>query len=177
SDAFTKLPQSSEQILHADKYFSYEAPLKVTVPELKNVLGPNWKRIDSDVNGEWGLYLILDEFINDSEQSKRAAAGWAGDRYLVYEGTRPDQVFVVELSAWDTENDSKEFFDAYAKRTRRRYSDAQASETNSSTNLNERLQWKTSNGSVVVERRGTRVFILEGLPSSVDVNAIERTVW
>jgi len=177
SDAFTKLPQSSEQILHADKYFSYEAPLKVTVPDLKTILGPNWKRIDSDVNGEWGFYLILDEFINDAEQSKRASAGWAGDRYVVYEGTRPDQVFVVELSAWDTENDSKEFFDAYAKRTRRRYSNDQGAETNSGTDLSERLAWKTTNGSVVLERRGTRVLILEGLPSGVGVNAIDRAVW
>ena len=177
SDAFTKLPQSSEQILHADKYFSYEAPLKVTVPDLKTVLGPNWKRIDSDVNGEWGFYLILDEFINDSEQSKQASAGWAGDRYVVYEGTRPDQVFVVELSAWDTENDSKEFFDAYAKRTQRRYSNDQGAETNSATDLSERLEWKTANGSVVLERRGTRVLILEGLPSGAEVNAIDRAVW
>jgi hypothetical protein len=177
SDAFTRLPQSSEQILHADKYYSYEAPLKVTVRELKNVLGPTWKRIDSDVNGEWGFYLILDEFINDSEQSKRAAAGWAGDRYVAYEGSRPDQALVVELSAWDTENDSKEFFDAYAKRTRLRYSDAQNSETNSTSNLKERLEWKTSSGSVVLERRGSRVLILEGLPSGVDANAIDRAVW
>src|SRR5690242_12228328 len=137
SDAFTKLPQSSEQILHADKYYSYEAPLKVTVPELKNVLGPAWKRIDSDVNGEWGFYLILDEFINDSEQSKRAAAGWAGVRYVAYEGSRADQMFVVELSTWDTENDSKEFFDVYAKRTRLLYSDAENSENNSASALKE----------------------------------------
>src|SRR5262245_40259513 len=116
SEAFTKLPQSSEQILHVDKYFSYEAPVKLTIPDLKTALGPAWKRTDSDVNGEWGLYLILDEFSDDSEQSKRAAAGWAGDRFVVYEGSRPDQVFLAELSAWDTENDSKEFFDAYAKR-------------------------------------------------------------
>src|SRR5690242_4011528 len=137
SRASTKLPQSSEQILHADKYYSYEAPLKVTVPELKNVLGPAWKRIDSDVNGEWGFYLILDEFINDSEQSKRAAAGWAGVRYVAYEGSRADQMFVVELSTWDTENDSKEFFDVYAKRTRLLYSDAENSENNSASALKE----------------------------------------
>jgi hypothetical protein len=177
SDAFTKLPQSSEQILHADKYFAYEAPLKVSVPELKSVLGPNWKRIDSDVNGEWGFYLILDEFINDAEQSKRASAGWAGDRYVVYEGNRPDQVFLVELSAWDTENDAKEFFDAYARRTRRRYTEAQTSEVNSSKDPNERLEWKTANGSVVLERRGARVLILEGSASGVDVNAVDKAVW
>src|ERR1051325_2778972 len=177
SQAFTKLPQSSEQILHADKYFSYEAPQKLTLPDFKNALGPTWKRLDYDVNGEWGCYLILEEFLNDSEQSKRASAGWGGDRYVVYEGTRPDQVFVVELSTWDTENDSQEFFDAYAKRTRRRYSNDQGAETNSATDQSERLEWKTTNGSVVLERRGTRVLILEGLPSGVEANAIDRVVW
>src|SRR5687767_3265436 len=53
SQAYSKLPQSSEQILHADKYFSYEAPQKVKLPEFRNFLGPSWKRIDYDVNGEW----------------------------------------------------------------------------------------------------------------------------
>ena len=177
SDSFNKLPQSSEQILHVDKYFSYEAPVKVTLPDVKTILGPSWKRIDTDVNGEWGLYLILDEFINDSEQSKRAAAGWAGDRMIAYEGSRPDQVFLVQLTAWDTENDSREFFDAYAKRTRRRYAEAQSSETSSSKDLTERLEWKTFNGNVVLERRGMRVLVLEGVPSGVDAGAIERTVW
>src|SRR5678810_523447 len=46
SRAFTKLPQSSEQILHADKYFSYEAPQKLALPDFKTILGPTWKRID-----------------------------------------------------------------------------------------------------------------------------------
>src|SRR6476469_8580837 len=77
SKSFAKLPQSTEQILHPDKYFSYESPVKVTLPELKPALGPTWKRIDQDVNGEWGCYLFLDQFLNAAEESKRAAAGWA----------------------------------------------------------------------------------------------------
>ena len=47
-----------------------------------------WRRIDSDVNGEWSYYLILDQFLNSPAESKRAAAGWAGDRYALYEGPR-----------------------------------------------------------------------------------------
>jgi hypothetical protein len=174
SNAFTKLPQSTEQILHSDKYFSYEAPVKLTLPELKSVLGPTWKRLDSDVNGEWGVYLFLDEFINDAEESKRAAAGWAGDRFVVYEGTKPGQVFLAQLTAWDTENDAHEFFTAYAKRTGKRYPDA--------TPLNDkatadRLEWQTNSGRVVLERRGDRVMILEGIPTKVDVNALVRAAW
>jgi hypothetical protein len=75
SQAFSKLPQSSEQILHADKYFAYEAPQKLALPEFKSILGPSWKRIDYDVNGEWGCYLILDEFLKDQSESKQASAG------------------------------------------------------------------------------------------------------
>ena len=81
SKAFNKLPQSSEQILHPEKYFAYEAPLKITLPELKALLGPAWKRIDTDVNGEWGFYLVLDEYLNNSGESKQAAAGWGGDQF------------------------------------------------------------------------------------------------
>ena len=102
SQAFTKLPQSSEQILHAEKYFAHEAPQKLTLPKFRRVLGPTWKRIDSDVNGEWGCYLILDEFLNNTAESKQASAGWGGDRYALYETGKPGEIFVVQSTAWDT---------------------------------------------------------------------------
>jgi uncharacterized peroxidase-related enzyme len=174
SQAFTKLPQSSEQILHPEKYFSGDAPTKVTLPELKTLLGFGWKKIDTDVNGEWGCYLILDQFLNNAEESKRAAAGWGGDRFAVYEGSAPGQVFVVQMTAWDTDNDAKEFFESYEKRTLKRYPDAKPSTSNPAT---EQRQWETSQGTVVMERRGTRVLILEGLPKKADVNAFTRITW
>src|SRR5678815_3798370 len=123
SQAFDKLPQSSEQILHADKYFAYEAPQKLTLPDFKSALGPTWKRLDYDVNGEWGCYLILEEFLSDTSESKRASAGWGGDRFALYETGKPDEVFVAQLTAWDTPLDAQEFFNAYARRTAKRYPD------------------------------------------------------
>jgi hypothetical protein len=178
SDAFAKLPQSSEQILHADKYFSYEAPIKLNLPDLKGLLGTGWKRVDVDVNGEWGCYLVLDQFLNDADESKRAAAGWAGDRFAVYEGSKPGELFVVQLTAWDTDNDSKEFFDAYAKRTSKRYPDAKAlTENTAPSDSPQRYEWMTSTGRVVLERRGSRVLILEGIPSGSNVNALIQAAW
>jgi len=172
SRAFTTLPQSSEQILHADKYFSYEAPQKLALPDFKSVLGPTWKRIDYDVNGEWGSYLILDQFLNDATISKRASAGWGGDRFALYETGKPDEFFVAQLTAWDTPLDAQEFFDAYAKRTAKRYPDAQ--ELSSSP---DRIEWQTSTGGVAMELRGSRVSIVEGFPSSTDANTLLRTIW
>jgi hypothetical protein len=172
SRAFTTLPQSSEQILHADKYFSYEVPQKLALPDFKSVLGPTWKRIDYDVNGEWGNYLILDQFLNDATISKRASAGWGGDRFALYETGKPDEFFVAQLTAWDTPLDAQEFFDAYAKRTAKRYRDAQ--ELSSSP---DRIEWQTSTGGVAMELRGSRVAIVEGFPSSTDANTLLRTIW
>ena len=170
SQAFSKLPQSSEQILHAEKYFVYEAPLKVRLPEFKTVLGRTWKRIDSDVNGEWGCYLVLDEFLKNAAESKQASAGWGGDRFALYE-TRSGATFVAQLTAWDTLLDAREFFDAYAKRTSKRYPGA--SETKSGA----RMVWETAAGQVVMELRGSRVAILEGVPAKMNANKLLRMIW
>src|ERR1700752_365884 len=172
SQAFTKLPQSSEQILHADKYFAYEAPQKITLPDFKIMLGPSWKRIDYDVNGEWGCYLILDEFLNNQAESKQASAGWSGDRFALYETGKPDEYFVAQLTAWDTPADAREFFDAYAKRTSKRYPDAREVKA-----TEERMEWQTGSGGVAMELRGSRIAIVEGVPAAIDSGTLLRTIW
>ncbi len=172
SRAFKKLPQSTEQILHADKYFAYEAPQKLALPDFKSVLGPTWKKIDDDVNGEWGTYLVLDEFLNDAEISKRASAGWGGDRFTLYETGKPNEFFVAQLTAWDTPLDAREFFDAYARRTAKRYPDAKELKS-----TGDRVEWQTAKGGVALELRGSRVAIVEGFPSSTDANTLLRTIW
>ncbi|MBA3357455.1 MAG: hypothetical protein H0U18_16250, partial [Pyrinomonadaceae bacterium] len=137
---------------------------------------------------EWSFYLILDQFLNAPAESRRAAAGWAGDRYALYEGSKPGDVFIVQLTAWDTQNDAQEFFDAYAKRTWRRYPNAKAASINSSEdtkNVNgadqnpvrERHEWQTSEGRVVLELQGSRVLIMEGIPEKADTKALLKATW
>src|SRR6266498_1448847 len=236
SNAFTRLPLSSEQIIHPEKYFNYERPIKIALPDVTNLLnagktadgrqqadgatgassapgrakissrrstvrprlpaahlplpsaqGPQptaaWHRIDSDVSGEWTYYLILDQFLNAPAESKRAAAGWAGDRYAIYEGPN-DEVFLAQVAAWDTENDAREFFDAYVKRTELRYpgakrldSTTQKLETRSPKPETGNLySWETSEGGVIVELRGQRVVILEGIPAGVESETLLKSL-
>ena len=177
SSGFTKLPLSTEQILHPEKYLSYEAPVKIELPELRGLLGPGWKKVDADVNGEWSFYLILDQFLNAPAESKRAAAGWAGDRYAFYAGPKADEALLVQRTTWDTEADAREFFDAYAKRTARRYPDAGAAHKAAVDQQHESVSWKTSEGGVVIELRGSDVLIIEGLPSRADKDAMLNSLW
>jgi hypothetical protein len=203
SKAFTNLPLSTEQILHSEKYFAYERPLKLTLPDLSSLLNKagasnegspvslrsslstqysalstsgsplptaSWRRIDSDVNGEWGYYLLLDQFLNSPAESRRAAAGWAGDRYDVYEGAEPGQAMIAQVSAWDTEADAREFFDAYVKRTELRYAKANLLTDTQHPTTDTLRTWQTTEGQVVMELRGLRVTIIEGLSQQVDAN-------
>jgi hypothetical protein len=177
SAAFTKLPLSTEQILHPEKYFSYERPVKLTLPNFRRALGPGWKRIDNDVSGEWGYYLVLDEFLNDVTESKRAAAGWGGDRYAIYEGPRGSEAFVAQLTVWDTAADAREFFDAYLKRSQKRYETASTTFSSASTTADARHEWKGSAGRGAMEMRGSRVVIIEGIPAKANVNTLLRMIW
>lgn len=175
SEAFRKLPQSSEQILHPEKYFSYEAPTKVNLTDLGRLLGDGWTQVDNDVNGEWGFYLILDQFLNDTPYSKTAAAGWSGDRFALYEEPKSGRLFVAQMTVWDTPNDAREFFDAYAKRTLRRYPDAKT--IDSATADTNQAEWHTSEGDAVMQLRGSRVVIIEGLPATANKKGILNTLW
>jgi hypothetical protein len=226
SKAFTTLPQSTEQILHPEKYFAHEAPVKVTLPDITNVLNESsrsqdssamksvpgavatgsatqqsvpsasadgsktqqlgtgalrqpatlvtWKRLVSDVNGEWGTYLLLDQFLKSPGDSHRAAAGWAGDRYAVYESST-GQVVYVSLSTWDTEQDAREFYDASLKRIQARYPQTEAMQ-GPAAQLTTRV-WKTNEGMVTVELNGNRVLAIEGYPDAVSRDRLVRALW
>jgi hypothetical protein len=177
SKAFTDLPQSTEQILHVDKYFAHDAPVKLTQPDIASALGAGWKRIDSDVNGEWSYYLILDEYLKSEQESRRAAAGWGGDRYGIYEDAKTGQVFIAQSTAWDTEQDAAEFFAAYAKRTELRYKSATPLESKAASEGVEEKAWHTDEGNVLLQRRGQRVLILEGVPEGKDAQALSLKLW
>jgi hypothetical protein len=59
SNAYSRLPQSTEQILHPEKYFSGEEPITVPIVDLGPILGDGWNQIKSNTLGEWLTYLIL----------------------------------------------------------------------------------------------------------------------
>ena len=171
SAAYKNLPKSSEQILHAEKYSAGEAPQKVALRDLSPSLGRGWRMADNDVQGEWGCYILLDELLQSVDVSRRAAAGWGGDRYALFMGPRKTDVVVALKTVWDTEADAQEFFDAYARRTTKRYGVEPAEVAPA-----DRQVWRTKEGAVVVERRGGAVVVIEGLPDGVDAKALAKTL-
>jgi hypothetical protein len=91
----TRPPDSTEQVLHPDKYLRVEEPLPVA---LGVNLGAGWQRRASGVWGEWATSELVGE---------QAAAGWGGDRYELWHGSAGD--VLVMRWRWDTRRDAREF--------------------------------------------------------------------
>ena len=97
--AFRALPESSEQILHPEKY-GRDHPQEVTV-EAGGLAGAT--SLGQDTAGEFTIRCWARE-VGGSEQ---AAAGWGGDRYEIFR--TPRGLSGCWATTWDSEQDAREF--------------------------------------------------------------------
>ena len=109
--AYAELPESTEQILHPEKYMERDSPQEVSMPDIAPALGQEWAQLDSDTLGELYVGIYLDTYIADV-MADTAAAGWDGDRYVYLKSTDGEKVLAWRTT-WDSDADSGEFFDAY----------------------------------------------------------------
>jgi len=92
------MPSTTEQILHLDKWRAREPAIAVKAPTFAT-LGAGWSAVDEDTNGELGMQLAFEEWMGD-DSSKKAAAGWGGDRaVLVTNGDRAAMAIHVRYDA------------------------------------------------------------------------------
>lgn len=114
NDAYRRLPDSTEQILHPERYVSDEVPSTVSDPELGGLLGADWRLVKSNSLGEWTTYLILAYGADyaaqmDDSDSRQAAEGWGGDHYQVYYNDTHEQTVLAAHWVWDASTDQAEF--------------------------------------------------------------------
>ena len=107
------LPQSTEQILHPDRYFSGDLPIPVALPPLTNTLGTTWQQLDQDILGEFFLREYLIQQLSEAAV-ELAATGWGGDQYAVYWRETDDALVMVYHLVWDSLLDGTEFANLYA---------------------------------------------------------------
>ena len=84
SAVYADPPSSTAQILHPEKYFpeTRENPIPVNFPD---TTFRGQKPLADNVLGEMGCRILFTQHM-DSDTADTAAAGWRGDRYLVFDG-------------------------------------------------------------------------------------------
>ena len=116
--AYAAPPQSTEQIIHPEKYRSGEEPLAVDLPDLASVLQEGWTEIATDTFGEFLIQAYMEMHLPD-ESAALAAAGWGGDRFALYEDAE-GETLLYSLVRWDSDEDAAEFFEAFLDFSRAR---------------------------------------------------------
>jgi hypothetical protein len=103
---FDSMPVSTEQILHQSAYFeTRDAPTTVTLPPL----GGGAHSVYSNNLGEFETRLFLFQHLGDQNAAIRGAAGWDGDRYVLFDTKGGDGIAWVTV--WDSKIDAGEFYD------------------------------------------------------------------
>jgi hypothetical protein len=116
-------PQSTEQILHPEKWRAREAPAEISFPALEGVSAlKDWELLTTDVVGEFQWRVIFREQ-GLSPDAEAASAGWDGDRYLIFKRKDSDATLMLMSTSWDSVAQAEEFASAYRRLLAKKYAD------------------------------------------------------
>jgi len=166
---YANLPQSTEQILHPQKYINGEAPLVVAAPPLTDTLGSGWRLVNNNSLGEWQTFLVLGYGSDvaaqiDLQTAETAAAGWGGDQYQVYSNDALTETVLAAQWIWDTQNDADQFRRALITYQNERFRGAKLERTDGEC-------WEVNNQTSCVFAKGkTTLWLLT--PNQTLLNAI-----
>ncbi len=166
---FENPPVSTQQIMHPNLYLKGVKPVAVTLPKWKHVVPRDWKLLEENVMGEFGLQEVLKQFLGEA-RAEAIAPAWAGDRYAVFEDPRTGQTPLVFLLTLDSSGHTARFFSEF--------SDVLAKKYSSPANVrsqNEFLQFQTAVGGVYLRCVAAACLDVEGATSAT-FDAVDRAI-
>lgn len=163
--AYSNPPTTTEQIMHPEKYLTGEGAVEVNAPDLAPVLGPGWSLWDDDALGELGSLAYLIGNGIQADRAARAAAGWGGDRLLLFRDASGRHA-LVSLSAWDTARDATEFFGAVR--------DLRAAKGSVAPRGDGRLEWAAPGRAGYAAMSGSQVVLVISPDAEITKKVAER---
>jgi hypothetical protein len=164
-------PASTEQILHPELYLADEAPVTITAKTPAVLSG--WRTAHETVWGEAGWSVVLRQHGVSLDRATDAAAGWGGDRVVVYarDGSGPRDAVGIAFSAWDADIDAMEAAESATAALDALVTGTIIEESKT------RTVWLGADARIsLVERREDRVLVVVGAPL-VAQDTIADDVW
>lgn len=144
-------PASTEQILHPERYWQARDQPRTPTPPRREELG---RELTDGSWGEFGTGLILAAALGDS-MAANGAAGWDGDRYVLYEKPSGELAYGWTL-VWDSADAAERFASTYAEATAQRFRGSARMTTGAG-----RFRFEAERRTLEMTWDGDRVQILE----------------
>lgn len=159
SEVFEDPPVDSAQVIHPEKYFLHIAPLRPPLPKLDFAGGG--QEIAEGTVGEFDHEMLIRQYVGDAEARALSPHLLGGDFRIVAAGKRHTPVLEY-ASAWDLPEHASQFFLAYKKILRAKWTHCNVIASEDSTVF----AGSGDNGLFVLRLGGNRVTSIEGLEDS-----------
>src|SRR6202142_2104813 len=117
---FQNPPVSTQQIMHPEMYLHGVKPEPMALPEWKGLVPGDWKLLEENTMGEFGVEEILKQLL-DENAAELIDPGWKGDRYAVFEDAKTKSTPLVFRLALDNPDDAAHFFGQYSEALEDKY--------------------------------------------------------
>ena len=118
---FENPPVSTQQILHPDLYLKGVKPREVKFPSWNGLAPADWKLLEENVLGEFGLNEVLKQLL-DEKTADSLSPSWTGDRYALFENQKTKNTVLVLRLDLDSPEDAAHFFGEYSEALEKKYS-------------------------------------------------------
>lgn len=109
--AYENPPETTEQVIHPEKYFALEPAHNVRLPNISGRMGAGWSLIAIDTMGEFMVRSYLEEYLSD-EEAEEAASGWGGDQYILMSNPDHGRLLLWEIR-FDSGSDADQFLETF----------------------------------------------------------------
>ena len=117
---FAKPPVSTQQIMHPNLYLAGVAPPPLTLPATAGALPAEWKKLDENKMGEFGVLEILKQFLT-KDRAADLAASWSSDRYAIFEDQKTKRTLLLFRLRLANDGEAARFFGAYSEALELKY--------------------------------------------------------
>jgi hypothetical protein len=187
ADVLANPPHTTRQIMQPDTYLSGEKIEPMPVALFKRDF-KDYSKFDIGAMGEFDVAVLVEQYAG-KKLADQLAPEWRGGYYYA---AKPKNNPAAPLglfyaSRWSSDGHAAEFAEIYAQSLAQRYKQAEQvkaglsdqsamqSSQSSDNGLHRRREWKTEEGTVVIEENGNTVLVSESLDPAT-TRALEEEV-
>lgn len=156
-ELFTHPPESTQQIMHPERYLEGEKPLDPKPPALDKPLAKKFKMLGEGSMGEFDHNVLFRTYLPEAE-SIETATHWRGGNYRLYENKREKYPVLAYISEWDSPDSAGHAFELYQRVMKARWKKMEITRRDE-----ERIEGVGDTGRFRTWLSGTTLRSIEGL--------------
>jgi hypothetical protein len=158
-EVFLHPPDSTQQILHPDKYFDRVKPTDPQLPAVK--LPHGYKGLVGGDLGELEQGILLEQYTGKTRAAE-LAPHWRGCSFELLENKKAGRVVLLYATEWDSEQSAAQYFDAYRQVMGKKWKHMTVTSEEPGV-----LLGTGDDGRFELRRKGAVVTSVEGLDSTI----------